>query len=214
MAARANDQPEADVSYPCPACGAKLYGWTAAHHPIDRSKLILDRCEECGLGVTRASRAPDPAAELAALPREGEILQAPNRRSLQGGIGGAQWAGLEPDQRRLHLNPRSAKLLLAAQGTEVEERGTPFRSVGYATMLQTLINGFTLRDNFFRNARAGRLPRRTGRERAGFGLDVLVTALVAAPLAIVALVLELVGTAIGRGGVVALQPRRRGGTES
>ena len=44
-------------AYPCPACGATLYGWTAAHDPLDRGKrIVLDRCENCGLSVTRGAR--------------------------------------------------------------------------------------------------------------------------------------------------------------
>lgn len=42
------------ASYRCPACEATLFGWNAARHPVDGSKLILDRCESCGLVVTRA----------------------------------------------------------------------------------------------------------------------------------------------------------------
>ena len=85
------------------------------------------------------------------------LLVAPNRRSVQGGLGGAQWAGLEPELHRLHLTPESARLLLARRGLEIESLRTPFGSRGLRSMIQTLVNAFTLRDNFIRNSRSGRL---------------------------------------------------------
>lgn len=196
---------EKGARYPCPACGATLYGWIAARHPIDRSKLVLDRCEECGLVVTRAPEPPDVTAELAALEQDGLAFEVPNRRSFQGGIGGAQWAALEPDRRRLHLTPRSAGLLLAERGIVVDAVSTPFSARSYLDMLQTLVNAFTYRDNFARNARAGRLRSEGGRARFLFRLDVVVSALVAIPLAIVALPLELIGSLARRGGWMRLE---------
>ncbi len=192
--------------YPCPACGATLYGWTAARHPLDGTKLILDRCEQCGLVVTRAEDPPDVAAELAALEQDGLDLIIPNRRSLQGGIGGAQWAGMDPERRRLHLGPPSAGLLLGTRGLSVEGVSTRFGRRPYLMMLQTLINAFTFRDNFARNALAGRIrPEADRGKRMLFYLDALVSALVAMPLAIVALPLELAGSLSGRGGVMRLE---------
>lgn len=206
-----------ETHYPCPACGATLYGWTAAHNPLDRGhKIVLDRCESCGLAVTRAPDPPDAEAEIeAALERRADgaaTLVAPNRRSLQGGIGGAQWAGLEPEIRRLHLTPESVRLLLAKRGLEVTRTTTPFTREGRRGMLQTLINAFTYRDNFIRNARAGRLPRSSSRERLLYGLDWLVSALVIVPCTIFGLPLEAAGSAFGRGGVLVAeaQPARDG----
>jgi hypothetical protein len=197
---------EEGARYPCSACGATLYGWTAARHPLDGSQLVLDRCEECGLVVTRAEDPPDVAAELAVLEQDGLDLIAPNRRSLQAGIGGAQWAGMEPERRRLHLTPRSAGLLLATRGLSVDRVSTRFGRRSYLMMLQTLVNAFTYRDNFVRNARAGRIrPEGKTRQRLLFYLDALVSALVAIPLSVVALPLELIGSLTGRGGVMRLE---------
>jgi hypothetical protein len=215
-AAKRNGSPPPDVpsddddsddvaTYACPACGATLYGWTAARSVLDRTKIVLDRCESCGLVVSRAPNPPDPGPELAGLERDAETIVAPNRESLQAGIGGAQWSGLEPYRRRLHLTPRSAKLLLREQGTEVLSSSTPFTREGLRGMRQTLINAFTLRDNFLPRARAGELPRRDGRERAGYALDWVVTVLVYVPCAVLALPLELIGAALGRGGFMRLQ---------
>ena len=194
-----------EARYACPACGARLYGWGNARHPTGGEALVLDRCENCGLVVTRAGEAPDVEAELAELEWEGGTIVAPNRESFQGGIGGPGWAGLEPERRRLHLNPRAAKLLLRKRGIEVLEASTPFSGRSYAGMLQTLVNAFTLRPNFVRNARAGRLSADATRKRLAFGLDAVVSLLVAIPLSVLALPLELAGSLAGRGGIMRLE---------
>jgi hypothetical protein len=193
------------AGYRCPADDAELYGWVAAHDPVDRSKIVLDHCEECGLVVTRAHRPPDVAGELDRLPRENGTIVAPNRRSWQAGIGGAQWAGLEPERRRLHLTPRAAELLLAREDRAVGRIDSRFSLAGYLGMLQTLVNAFTLRDNFFRNFRAGRLQGRRAPSPPAIALDLLVTALVALPLAVVALPLELLASLFGRGGKMRIE---------
>jgi hypothetical protein len=197
-------EPQA-ARYPCPACGARLYGWSAARNPVDRSKIVLDRCEECGLIVTRDPQPPLVAGELAALARQGEEIIAPNRRSWQAGIGGAQWAGLEPERRRLHMTPDSARLLLAGQDAEVTAIRTPFGIGSYLGLVQTLINGFTLRDNLLRNLRSGRLRPQRPRDSAAVALDVVVSVLVAVPMAVIALPVELLASALGRGGSMRLR---------
>jgi hypothetical protein len=201
-----------EAHYPCPACGATLYGWTAAHNPLDRGhKIVLDRCENCGLAVTRAAEPPDAQAEIEPLLERGAEgvvrLTAPNRRSIQGGLGGAQWAGLEPEIRRLHLNPDATKRLLAQRGLEVTSVSTPFTREGRHGMLQTFLNAFTLRDNFLRNVRAGRIEPRTDRDRWLFRLDWLVSVLVFVPCAIFALPLEALASVMGRGGVLVVELR-------
>ena len=202
-----------EAAYPCPACDSTLYGWTAAHDPLDRGRrVVLDRCESCGLTVTRAATAPD-LAELDALLNGGADghgrLVAPNRRSVQGGLGGAQWAGLEPELHRLHLTPESTRLLLARRGLRAESVRTPFGSRGLRAMVQTLVNAFTLRDNFIRNARAGRVSA-ASIGRPAYALDWTVSALVLIPCALVALPLEAIGAALGRGGVMEVEVRRAG----
>ena len=204
----AGDHKQRDAHYPCPACGATLYGWTAAHDPLHRgTKVVIDRCESCGLAVTRRREPPDAEAEIHALldRNEGGVVEivAPNRRSFQGSLGGAQWAGLEPEIHRLHLTPEALKLLLAEQGLEVTDSGTPFRNRSFTLMWQTVVNAFTYRDNFMRNHRAGRLPKpETGRERFLYWLDWTVTILVAVPAAMFSLPLELLATVFARGGIL------------
>jgi len=210
---------EEHARYPCPADGSELYGWTAAHDPLDRGRrIVLDRCEECGLSVTRDGYPPDVDAELDALietaPDGSVVLTAPNRRSWSGGIGGAQWAGLEPELHRLHLTPEAARLLLSLRGLTAEEARTPFSREGRRLMIQTFLNAFTYRDNFLANARSGRLQPSTGRERWLHRLDWVVTVLVYVPAAILAVPLEAVAASVGRGGVMVAEfgvaPRSRG----
>lgn len=193
------------ANYRCPACEATLFGWNAARHPVDGSKLILDRCESCGLVVTRAPEPPDVSAELAQLERRDDSLIAPNRESLQGGLGGAQWAGLEPEARRLHLTPRAAKLLLRKAGVELIEHRTPYSRRSFRLMLQTMTNAFTLKDNFRDSARAGRLVRSSRREKLAYALDMTVTYVLIVPLSIIAAPVELLGSVIGRGGLMELR---------
>lgn len=201
---------EADARYPCPADGSKLFGWTAAHDPLDRDvRIVLDRCETCGLAVTRAESPPDVDAELDTLITErgdGSLeLVAPNRRSFGGGIGGAQWAGLEPDLHRLHLNPEAVKLLLAKRGLDVRAVRTPFTSEGRRLMVQTFINAFTFRDNFLRNARSGRIRPAPGGENLLYRLDWLVSCLIFVPATIFALPIEALGSLFGRGSVMVVE---------
>lgn len=196
------------IHYPCPACGSPLYGWVAAHDPLRSGrKVVIDRCESCRLAVTRAAEPPDVEAELDAVIERGDDgaveLTAPNGASVQGSLGGGQWAGLEPELRRLHLSPDSTRRLLAQQGIEVTGVSTPYTPATNALMRQTLINAFTLRDNFLRNARAGRLPTPgSTRERLLQWLDYAVSWLVWLPCALVAYPLERGAAKLGRGGAL------------
>ena len=194
------------VHYPCPACGSPLYGWVASHDPLhEGAKVVIDRCETCRLAVTRAPGPPDADAEVAALLRDtGEhevTIETANGASVQAGIGGSRWAGLEPELRRLHLSPDSARRLLARRGIEVTEVSTPFSRDSYSLMRQTLINAFTFRDNFLRNAHAGLLPTpKSGRDRWLQRLDYVVSWLVWIPCAVFAFPIELAAAGFGRGG--------------
>lgn len=199
------------VHYPCPACGSPLYGWVAAHDPLHEGrKVVIDRCENCRLAVTRAPAPPDADAEVAALLHDcsgKEVeLDTANGASVQAGIGGSQWAGLEPELRRLHLSPDASRRLLARRGIEVTEVSTPFGRDSYSLMRQTLINAFTFRDNFLRNARAGLLPKpQSGRDRWLTRLDWVVSVLVWVPCAVVAFPLELAAATFGRGGSLVVR---------
>lgn len=197
------------MTYPCPACGVKLWGWVAARDPAGGEQIVLDRCEDCGLTVTRAPAPPDVDRELAELRREGDELVSPNRNSFQGGIGAAQWSALDATERRLHLTPRSAELLLADRGVEVMAVSTPFSGESYRAMTETFVNAFTLHDNFIRHARSGRIPRDTVKQKLSYWLDRVVSTLVLVPAALFAAPVEWIGSKLGRGGVMRLKVRER-----
>jgi hypothetical protein len=197
--------PSAAAERRCPACGEPLYGWIMvdAADPRLPASYVVDRCEECGLGVTR-----DPRGQAAALvPREGEI-RGPNRDSLQAGIGGDQWAALELPAQRLHLTPRSLELLLEKRGLEAVRVRQPLLGRNQLWMWQTLLNAFTFHTNFAREALRRRLTPRTARNVATFAIDAVVSVLAALPIALVSVPLELLAALARRGGelVVTVAP--------
>lgn len=200
------DEDLANAHYPCPVEGATLFGWTSSRR-WDRNEepTLLDHCEECGMAVTRRDAPPDVAAELAALERDGDELVVPNRAGFAAWLGAAGWADLGAEEHRLHLTEKSARALLAEQGTEVLSIRTPFSFRSYAGMLQTMINAFTLRNNFWRHLRAGTLAPRTTTDRLAMTLDGIVTVLVAIPLSVVALITELIASVSGRGNLMRLR---------
>ena len=195
---------EEESQYPCPACAAPLYGWVKVQ-THEEPEPVLDRCENCGLAVIRASATPDVRDELAAMSRgPGEYASA-NRRSVQATIGEGHWAGIDP-QRRLYLTPRAAKLLFEKEGLEIGSIRYPARGRNLGWMWQTLMNAVTLRDNFARDARAGRIRPDGLSERLKFALDALVTVLAAIPVTFLSGA-ELVAVMFRRGGEIVIEAR-------
>jgi hypothetical protein len=184
---------------PCPACGEPLFGW------IDlRPGLVgpVSRCESCGLGVVGE---PGAAADaLAALDRKGDAqaMQIANRAGFSAWIGGAGWAGLEPDSRYL-FTAESVRRLIANRDQVVARVGwSPGR--GVATMWQTVLNGFT----FGRNVALGGLGRTRpvpATQPWQRRLDILISVVVAIPALLVALPLELIAAALRRGSALVLR---------
>jgi hypothetical protein len=191
--------------YPCPACGSTLYGWVRVH-AADGREPTLDRCETCGLTVTRGESPPDVNAELAAIARGPGEYAAANRRSFQAAIGEGHWAGLD-SRCRLHLTPRAATLLFEKEGLEIGSIRYPAGGRNLRWMWQTLMNGVTLRDNFARDARAGRIRPDGFRERLAFMIDAMVTVLAAVPVTVLAGPLELIAVMFRRGGEIIIAAR-------
>jgi hypothetical protein len=213
-----------------------MYGWVKVESRESAESFVVDRCEACGLGVTREltthARADGngrPPIALADLPRssdpdatlesaasglragESVELRAPNRDSLQAALGGDQWAALELPAQRLHLTPRALDLLLERHGLEATRtRQAPFGR-NQLWMWQTLLNGFTFHTNFAREALRRRLKPRTARSVPAFAVDALVSALAALPIALVSVPLELAAALARRGGelVVTVAARQR-----
>jgi hypothetical protein len=182
-----------------------MYGWIVIRPPDPRRGeiYVVDRCEECGLGLTRG--APGEGAilegDLSRLESGGTAeIRAPNRASWQAGIGGDRWAALELPPPRLHLTVRSVELLLERRGLQARRIRQPLLGRNQAWMWQTLLNGFTFHTNFAREALRRRLTPHTARNPVAFAVDALVSVLAALPLALISVPLELVAAMVRRGG--------------
>ena len=198
----------------CPACGEPLFGWLVIEP--DRpdganDSVVLERCERCRLGVAADLDPPDSASELLGSARpisDSKLeLRVANRGSVQASLGGQRWAALDP-QRRIYPTPESLPRLAAAAGLEIEELRFPRRGRGQAWMWQTILNAFTFHKDFAREVRAGRLRPSDALGRLKFGIDAVVTALIAIPAAIVSAPLELFAALAGRGGELLAVARR------
>lgn len=190
----------------CPACGEPLFVW------VERGNRVIDRCENCGLAVGRdAVPSPEDAARafLATAEQHGEriAVRTDNAASLQTGIGAENWTALRDVPPSIKPTPRAMRLLLARRGLEVRRVRYPL-GVGMAHMWQTLLNLLTFHRDFAAEVVSGRLRPTTGRGRAAFWLDAVITALAAVPTAIVAVLLEGVAVLARRGGVIEIEAER------
>ncbi len=214
----------------CPACGEPVYGWAKLGGARgDDDGYVVDRCERCGLGLTRPLGAepappgngrpavaladlpssPDPDATLerarAELARSGPVeLRAPNRDSLQAGIGGDQWAAFEPPPSRLYLTPRAIALMLPRHGLRATRVRHPVAGRSLGWMWQTLLNAFTFHTNFARDVIAGRLVPGNARSLVTFSVDAVVSTVAALPILILAVPLEVAAALARRGGELAV----------
>jgi hypothetical protein len=202
-----------EASVRCPLCEGPMYGWISVPResaqasvgmPVaEEDATVVDRCEDCGAGLVRDPAPVDLGAELSALvDRERGVLVAANRGSVQASIGGDGWAALVELPTRLIHTRRSLELIADREGHEITEPGSPPVGRGQRWMWQTLVNGLTLQPNFFFRARRGGLRPTTGRGRAAFAIDAVVTLLAAPLVALLSVPLELVSALIGRGGVL------------
>jgi hypothetical protein len=183
---------------PCPACGEPLFGWIDARPGL---RGAVQRCESCGLGVV--GRAAGVAEALAALDRIGAAdgVRIADRSGFAAWIGGAGWAGLEPDSRFLFTTEAVRRLVANRDQVVAGARWSPV--AGVAVMWQTVLNGFT----FGRNVALAALGRGTAApaERPWQRrLDGLISVVVAVPAFVVAVPLELVAAIFRRGAARSL----------
>jgi hypothetical protein len=179
---------------PCPACGEPLFGWIDSRPGLGGP---VSRCESCGLGVVGG----DGSAEEAL--RELDRLGGPdsstivNRAGFAAWIGGAGWAGLERGSRYLFTIEAVRRLVATRDQVVKSTRWSPGK--GIATMWHTLLNSAT----FGRNVVVGAstIAAKPWQQR----VDWVVIVVLAVPAAIVALPLELVGAATGRGSALTLR---------
>jgi hypothetical protein len=204
----------------CPACGEPLFVWVevdikrvapdgAPSHYDPREDQVIDRCENCGLAMPRDSvLSPHEAADalLEGGERHGEriVVRAENAASLQAWLGAENWAALRPAGHGILPTPRAASLLLARRSLEVR-RVRHLAGAGMASMWQTLLNLLTFHRDFASEATSRRLGPGTGRGRAAFWIDALVTLLAAVPTAFLAALLEGGAVIARRGGVIELE---------
>src|SRR4029453_4753184 len=113
-------------------------------------------------------------------------------------------AALRPGGHGLDPTPRAASLLLARRGLEIR-RIRHLAGPGIASMWQPLLNLLPFHRDFASEAVSGRLRPGTGRSRAAFWTDAVVTALAAIPTAIIAVLLEGGAVLARRGGVLGVE---------
>jgi hypothetical protein len=196
----------------CPACGEPLFVWVEAAGYGPREDQVIDRCENCGLAVAReAAPSPNEATDALLSGREQRgdriAVRVDNAASLQAWLGAENWAALRPGGARIKPTPRAASLLLARRGLEVRRVRHLLRP-GMASMWQTLLNLLTFHRDFASEAVSRRLRPGTGRGRAAFWIDAVVTVLAAIPTAFVAVLLEGGAVLARRGGVIEVQAER------
>jgi hypothetical protein len=201
----------------CPACGQPLFVWIETEGYGAREDQVIDRCENCGLVVTRdAVPSPEHAVDELLAGREengsGVAIRAENAASLQAWLGAENWAALRPGGHALKPTPKAARLLLARRGLEVRRVRHLIRP-GMASMWQTLLNLLTFHRDFASEAASGRLRPGTGRGLAAFSVDVAVTVLAAIPTAIIAVVLEAGAVLARRGGEIEVRADRLPATD-
>jgi hypothetical protein len=188
---------------PCPACGEPIFGW------IDERPGLagpVRRCESCGLGaVGEPGDAEEALRELDRLGEAGRSARIADRGGFAAWVGGAGWAGLEPDTRYLFTVESVRRLVAHRDQVVASARWSP--GAGMATMWQTVLNGFT----FGRNVALGAaVPAEHRWQRR---LDVFISVVVAIPALLAAIPLELVAAACGRGSARTVRISRgwRGG---
>ena len=206
------DQGAAPGSARCPACGEPLFVWVEAEGYGPREDQLIDRCENCGLAVPRdAVPSSDEAVDALLSGREesagGVAIRADNSASLQAWLGAENWAALRPGGHGIKPTPRAVGLLLARRGLDVR-RVRHLMRPGMASMWQTLLNLLTFHRDFATEAVSGRLRPGTGRGRAAFWIDGVVTVLAAIPTAFIAVVLETGAVLARRGGAIEVQADR------
>jgi hypothetical protein len=195
-----------------PACGQPLFVWLETIGYGSSEDQIVDRCENCGLAVSRdavptAERAIDELLRESSESEGGITVRAANAASLQAWLGAENWAALRPGDSQIKPTPRAAGLLLGRCGLLVTRVRYP-AVAGMAAMWQTLLNLLTFHRDFAAEALTGRLRPGTGRGRGAFALDMVITVLAAIPTAILAVLLEGGAVLARRGGVIEITALR------
>jgi hypothetical protein len=182
---------------PCPACGEPLFGWIDARTGLAGP---VQRCESCGLGVVAGGDLESALAALERQTSEGTIRIA-DRSGFAAWIGGAGWAGLEPNTHYL-FTAEAVRRLVATRDQVVSARWSAGAGIGL--MWQTILNGFTFGRNIALGAmgRGAAAPAERPWQRR---LDAVISIAVAIPAMIFAVPMELLAALLRRGGATNLR---------
>ena len=187
----------------CPACGQPLYGWLELTTPA--GPALLERCENCRVGLAAGLGAEDATSELVGDARrigKGELeLRVSNRDSWQARLGGPNWAALET-ARGLYPTPRALELLTEQARLSLVRVDSPRWGTGQLWMWQTLVNAFTFNHNFALRVRAGLLRPSGLADRLKYTIDAVVTVLATPLVLVVSLPLEVIAALAGKGGML------------
>jgi 2-polyprenyl-3-methyl-5-hydroxy-6-metoxy-1,4-benzoquinol methylase len=139
----------------------------------------------------------DPGARL--------VIATPNLGSLQAAIGGDRWFHQDVPRHRTHFTAAGLAALVGRTGFEVTRVRHLVVEQNPLGMWQTLLNRITAgRDIGYRLVKRDRTLRE---ERAA---DIALTVLLALPMAIVAVALELAAAVVRRGGTIVVEARADG----
>lgn len=184
---------------PCPACGEPLFGWIGEKDGLSGP---VRRCESCGLGVVGSPGGPEEALRELDTLRAGETIRIANRGSFACWIGSAGWSGLQPQARHLFTLEAVRRLVARRDQVVKTRRWQPGASL--AATWQTLLNSVTFGHNIALGA-LGKAPTMPAHEPWQRRIDALASVVLAIPALLVALPIELVGAAVGRGSVISLR---------
>jgi hypothetical protein len=187
----------------CPACGQPLYGWLELETPVGPS--LLERCENCRLGLAAGLVPADVSNELLASARnlpDGRLeIRVANRDSTQARLGGLNWAALEPG-RGLYPTPQALELLAEKAGLTLAGLDSPRWGRGQVWIWQSIVNAFTFNQNFALKVRAGLMRPSGFGARLKYAIDAIVTVLATPLVLVVSVPLELIAALRGQGGVL------------
>jgi SAM-dependent methyltransferase len=152
---------------------------------------VLEHLDDPGAALSRIHRWLRPGGAL--------VVGVPNLRSLQALLGGGRWYHLDVPRHRVHFTPAGLNALLDRSGFVVAGAHHLLLEHNPFGMWQSLVNHATKQPSYLYN-----LMKRNASPRSP---DLAITAagLTLAPLAVM---LELLASACGRGGTIAALARR------
>jgi hypothetical protein len=184
---------------PCPACGEPLFGWIAQKQGLAGP---VRRCESCGLAVVGDSGGAEEALHELDRLRDGETIRIENRASFACSLGGAGWAGLQPQAHHLFTVEAVRRLIARRDQVVKSSRWRPGASL--AATWQTLLNSVTFGHNVALGALRD-MPSRPAAKPWQRRIDALASVVLAIPALLVAIPVELAGGIGRRGAAISVR---------